>query len=144
MMPSPLAAAAAPASTLPWVFACAVAFLALCAVAWRFVLRSDALASWSRPALLGSCAALLAASLAVRLALAAAVLGVPTDIACFKAWAMAAAEGGLSRLYDGSMFVDYPPGYMYVLKAVGHARLLLGLAHDSRGFLLLVKLPAIL
>jgi dolichyl-phosphate-mannose-protein mannosyltransferase len=144
MVPSPLAAAAVPASTLPWAFACAVVFLGICGAAWRLVFRGDALESWSPRALLGSFAALLLASLAVRVALATAVVGVPTDIACFKAWAMAAAEGGLSRFYAGSMFVDYPPGYIYVLKAVGHARLLLGLAHDSRGFLLLVKLPAIL
>jgi dolichyl-phosphate-mannose-protein mannosyltransferase len=123
---------------------CAVAFVALCGAAWRFALRGDALEAWSRRAIVAWCAALLALSVVVRLALATAVVGVPTDIACFKAWAMAAAEGGLSRFYAGSMFVDYPPGYIYVLKAVGHARLLLGLPHDSRGFLLLVKLPAIL
>src|SRR5512143_2693974 len=144
MVPSPLAAAAVPASTLPWLLACALAYLGLCAVAWRFVLNGDRLGSCSRRALLGAWIALLALSLAARLALATASPGLPTDIACFKAWAMAAAERGLSGFYGGAMFVDYPPGYVYVLKAVGHARLLLGLAHDSPGFLLLVKLPAIL
>ncbi|HET9599030.1 MAG TPA: glycosyltransferase family 39 protein [Anaeromyxobacteraceae bacterium] len=144
MEPSPLAAAAVPASTLPWMLGSALVFLALCAEAWRSALKRGALEPWSRRALLGSFVALLALSLAVRLGLATAIVGVPTDIACFKAWAMAAAEGGLSRFYAGPMFVDYPPGYIYVLKVVGQARLLLGLAHDSRGFLLLVKLPAIL
>jgi Gpi18-like mannosyltransferase/predicted membrane-bound dolichyl-phosphate-mannose-protein mannosyltransferase len=143
-VPSPLATATAPASALPWVLVCALLFVALCALAWRLVLEGDALSSWSKRALLGSTAALLLSSLALRLGLATAIVGVPTDIACFKGWAMAAAEGGLSRFYAGSMFVDYPPGYIYVLKAVGHARLLLGLGYDSPGFLLLVKLPAIL
>ena len=85
-LPSPLTAPAVPLSTLPWVFGCALVFLALCGVAWRFALEGDALGSWSRRTLLGSCAALLVLSLAVRLALATTVLGVPTDIACFKAW----------------------------------------------------------
>ena len=141
-MPSPLPTASA--SALPWLLACALLFLAFCALSWRLVLEGDALSSWSRRAVIASTAGLLLAALALRLGLATAIPGVPTDIACFKAWAMAAAEGGLPGFYTGSMFVDYPPGYIYVLKAVGHARLLLGLGHDSPGFLLLVKLPAIL
>ena len=134
----------APASTLPWVFAGAVLFLALCGLAWRFVLRGEALESLPRRKIVVCYVALLLLSLVPRLALATAILGVPTDIACFKAWAMAAAENGLSHFYSGAMFVDYPPGYIYVLGAVGLARSFLGLAHDSAGFLLLVKLPAML
>ncbi len=144
MLVSPLAAAAAPASTLPWVIVCGLLFLVLIGLAWRFVLKDEGLQSWSRPAVLGSYLVLLLLSLGLRLCLATAFEGVSTDIACFKAWAIAAAGGGLSRFYTGSMFVDYPPGYIYVLKVVGHARILLGLAPESAGFLLLIKLPAIL
>jgi len=129
-------------STMPWVYASALLFLTLCGLSWRFVYRGDGLASCSRRTILGAYVALLLLSLGLRLALSTAIYGVPTDIACFKAWAMAAAEGGLSRFYSSGMFADYPPGYIYVLKAVGLARVILGLEHDSSGFLLLVKLPA--
>jgi Gpi18-like mannosyltransferase len=131
-----------PASTMPWVLTCGLLFLALCGLAWRFVFRGGALELLPRRAILAAYVALLLLSLGLRLALSTAIHGVPTDVACFKAWAMAAAEGGLSRFYSSGMFVDYPPGYVYVLQAVGLARSLLGLQHDSPGFLLLVKLPA--
>ena len=129
---------------MPWVFASAALFLLACLLAWRFVFRGEALERWSRPAVLGTWGALLLLGLALRVALALAVHGVPTDIACFKSWAMTAAEGGLSRFYSGTQFVDYPPGYVYVLGAVGLVRLALGLDHGAPGFLLLVKLPSIL
>ena len=144
MEASSLASATVQASSLPWDLGGALVFLGLAALAGRLWRKEDALGSWPRPVVLGTYLVLLVLSFALRIGLCRAVSGVPNDLACFKAWAMALAQGRPSQLYAGSVFVDYPPGYLYVLTAVGRARLLLGLAPDSAGFLLLVKLPAML
>jgi Gpi18-like mannosyltransferase/predicted membrane-bound dolichyl-phosphate-mannose-protein mannosyltransferase len=59
--------------------------------------------------------------LAIRLALAGAE-GFPTDMSAFKAWAGRLAERGPWDFYPTGgeeYFVDYPPGYLYVLWALG-------------------------
>lgn len=88
-------------------------------------------------------AATLAGALGLRVAVALSLPGYETDVNLFKSWAIHAFEGGLSNFYDGSIFADYPPGYIYVLYAVGGLRNLLSLEFASAGFTLLVKLPAI-
>ncbi|MBI5017577.1 MAG: DUF2029 domain-containing protein [Deltaproteobacteria bacterium] len=87
-------------------------------------------------------AALLMAAVAVRLALAAGTKGYGPDVGTFSAWAGHAAEG-LTSFYSPGYFADYPPGYIYVLWAVGKVRLLLGLEFGTPAFLVLLKLPAI-
>ena len=88
-------------------------------------------------------ALLLAASLLVRIALAATATGYAADITTFSAWAAHAAEG-LTSFYSPGYFADYPPGYIYVLWLVGKLRLTLGLDFGSPAFLVLLKLPALL
>ncbi len=85
----------------------------------------------------------LLAGLLVRLILAATTTGHPVDTQTFGAWAGHAAEN-LGGFYSPDYFADYPPGYVYVLWAIGELRQLLGLGFGSPGFLLLLKLPAIL
>lgn len=65
--------------------------------------------------------ALFAAGLIIRLALAGGG-GFPYDMSSFSAWAARLAERGPWSFYprgDESFFVDYPPGYLYVLWALG-------------------------
>jgi Gpi18-like mannosyltransferase len=81
---------------------------------------------------------------AVRLFLAGTIAGYPADIGTFKAWSINAANRGLSGFYTGAMFVDYPPGYIYVLFLLGKIRSLFSLDVNSQAFLLLIKSPAIL
>ncbi|MEX1376384.1 MAG: phospholipid carrier-dependent glycosyltransferase [Eubacteriales bacterium] len=57
--------------------------------------------------------------LLVRAVLAATVAGYPNDIGCWIGWSSAAADRGIAGLYDGTTFIDYPPGYMYILYFVG-------------------------
>lgn len=87
---------------------------------------------------------LLAAGLALRLLMAPFTSGYTGDMNTFMAWASHAAKDGLAHFYDTDMFVDYPPGYIYVLYVLGKLQTLFHLGYDSKGMLLLMKLPSIL
>ena len=58
------------------------------------------------------------------------------DLRLFQTWAGQLAEVGTQHFYDQGQFVDYPPGYLYVLWLTGKIS-------ATPGYLLL-KLPAIL
>ena len=77
----------------------------------------------------------------VRVILAYAVAGYPNDIACWIGWSSAAADKGIAGLYDGEVFIDYPPGYMYILYVVGWINKIPFLAQSTAA---IVKLPPIL
>ena len=88
---------------------------------------------------------LAAVALFARIAFCAAIEGFPTDMGCFKGWSMYAAENFLA-IYDGNnnMFIDYPPGYMYVLLALGKIREFFDIPVYSGLYTALIKLPSIL
>jgi Gpi18-like mannosyltransferase len=72
--------------------------------------------------------------------------GFKTDVTTYTAWALGLSSHGFSTFYSTIGFVDYPPGYFYILAAIGHVWHLFFSAHDP-GFGILrgmVKLPAIL
>ncbi len=86
-------------------------------------------------------AVLLALGLALRLIIAYVLLpgsGFKVDLGSFAGWAMELAKNGPWGLYDRPIFVDYTPGYLYVLWALGLV---------SQAFAIpigeLLKLPAI-
>lgn len=83
-----------------------------------------------------ACVALL-----VRLIFAYSYFGHQTDVTDFSAWADMLFENGFSGFYASDAFTDYPPGYMYVLYAVGFLKKILGLSGSASA--LLVKLPPI-
>ena len=85
----------------------------------------------------------LTGALLVRLVLAAVTTGFPTDISCFTGWADHLAQTGTWDFYNGTIFADYPPGYMYVLLVLGWIQHLFGIAAHSQFFILLIKLPSI-
>ena len=87
---------------------------------------------------------LLAAALLARIAAAVLHRGYPTDVNCFLTWSERVFRTGLSGFYSPDYFCDYPPGYMYVLWAVGALRTLLGATGDTPDAWLLMKLPSIL
>jgi dolichyl-phosphate-mannose--protein O-mannosyl transferase len=72
--------------------------------------------------------------------------GFKTDVGTYSAWAVALTQHGFGAFYSTIGFADYPPGYFYVLAAVGHVWQALFAAHDHSYSVLraLVKLPAIL
>ena len=85
---------------------------------------------------------------AVVVALAVVVRVVPAlqdyyftyDINCFKAWGSYANGLGFKNLYGGEYFLDYPPGYIYVLALTDAVVNLLNLG--STGCTFAYKLPA--
>ena len=85
--------------------------------------------------------ALLALGLVLRLIIAYVLLpgsGFGVDLGSFSAWAVELARNGPWGFYDRPIFVDYTPGYLYVLWALGLVSEATGIAIGS-----LLKLPAI-
>ena len=66
------------------------------------------------------------------------------DVGSYSAWALKLAAEGPARFYAPGYFADYPPGYMYVLWAVGLASRALRAGWQSDWFVALLKLPALL
>ncbi len=87
--------------------------------------------------------ALLGGALVFRLVLGTFVSGYETDINTFKAWAGLADSMGFNNLYYSDIFLDYPPGYIYVLWLLEKLRQFMGLDASGAGFTLLIKLPSI-
>jgi dolichyl-phosphate-mannose-protein mannosyltransferase len=122
----------------------ALAFFLLYGAAYTVFFRRDIMERYSARQLKLAVLILLGAGLVVRLIIAPLTEGYTGDMNTFKAWATHAASGGLTHFYDTDMFVDYPPGYIYVLYVLGKLQSLLHLGMDSKGMLLLMKLPAML
>jgi Gpi18-like mannosyltransferase len=87
---------------------------------------------------------LLIGAFVIRLIGAASILGHPIDYADFTAWADHAYSAGLASFYTGNMFVDYPPGYIYVLYVIGMVRSWLSIGGSPIASAMLLKLPAML
>src|SRR5215510_236658 len=95
--------------------------------------------TWTREGVV-AILAVLGIALAVRLIIAYAYpgTGLIFDVSSFRAWAADLAQHGLYGIYDRDFFLDYTPGYLYVLYLVG----LLGQATGGIGDL--IKIPPIL
>ncbi len=66
------------------------------------------------------------------------------DLPTFEYWAYALGNNGLGNFYTGGFFADYPPGYMYILYAVGSFLKLFSVSMSSPVYALIVKSPAII
>ena len=89
-------------------------------------------------------AAVLLAAAAVRILFALQDYCFTYDINCFKAWGSYANSLGFKNLYSGDFFLDYPPGYMYILALANGVINLLGLDINGVGATFVVKLPAMI
>ncbi|MBV8148181.1 MAG: hypothetical protein JO092_03730, partial [Candidatus Eremiobacteraeota bacterium] len=71
--------------------------------------------------------------------------GFRTDVSSFEAWALSLVQHGFANFYATAGFADYPPGYFYILAALGAFYNAVIAGHDPTGFFFkaLVKLPAI-
>ncbi len=78
----------------------------------------------------------------LRVLVALSYEGYHNDILCFKGWSVAAYEQGPANFYTSGMFADYPPGYMYVLYALGWIRNIFNIDQSSALFTLIIKLPS--
>jgi dolichyl-phosphate-mannose--protein O-mannosyl transferase len=84
---------------------------------------------------------LLALGLLLRLIIAYVFLpgsGFGVDIGSFSAWAIELARNGPWSIYERPIFIDYTPGYLYVLWALGLVGTATGIDVGQ-----LIKLPAI-
>lgn len=70
--------------------------------------------------------------------------GLAWDMGTFTAWSMALVSRGIPHFY-GSLWCDYPPGYLYILWMIGHLYRLIHPVLDSNLlYPLLIKFPPIL
>ena len=80
--------------------------------------------------------------LVVKSALLFVFPGFHVDIGTYEAWALSLVKDGPSHVYRAGYFLDYPPGYLYVLWAAG---LLAGMVHATgTGLRVIVESPALI
>jgi len=72
--------------------------------------------------------------------------GFKNDVSSFEGWALTLAEHSFSQFYSKAGFADYPPGYFYILAAVGALWESFFKHFDTsyNALKILVKLPAII
>ncbi len=86
---------------------------------------------------------LLLAALLLRLHLGYWSEGFSVDMDTFKSWGMTLSRVGFSEIYEQDMFLDYPPGYLYVLMLLEKIRQWTHLAWEGQLYTLVMKLPSI-
>lgn len=87
---------------------------------------------------------LLLCGLTVRLLVGFYARGFDSDIFNFKSWGFAICRTPLKSLYHEDTFLDYPPGYLYVLLILEKLRTALDVPFDGELYTLMIKLPSIL
>jgi dolichyl-phosphate-mannose--protein O-mannosyl transferase/Gpi18-like mannosyltransferase len=73
----------------------------------------------SRAADIKKAVALLTALLIVKTIALLFFSGYHIDVGTYEAWALQLARGGPASMYQTGYFLDYPPGYLYLLWAAG-------------------------
>ena len=90
-------------------------------------------------------AALFLAAFFLRLYLVRYSDSFTSDMDTFKAWGYALNQTGLKNIYGREdLYLDYPPGYLYVLLMAEKLRVLLNIPFDAPAYNLLLKLPSLL
>jgi dolichyl-phosphate-mannose-protein mannosyltransferase len=87
---------------------------------------------------------ILTIGLIFRVIAARELAAFPFDFSTFFAWSEGIVQHGFAQFYNSQRFIDYPPGYMYILYVIGEIRHGLGIVHGTAGSALLLKAPAIL
>ena len=87
---------------------------------------------------------LLAVAFIFRLVVGYSTVGYETDITLFKAWGQSINEVGYKEVYNTSLYLDYPPGYLYILGWLDSIRQAVGMDLYSQGYTLMIKLPAMI
>ena len=90
-------------------------------------------------------AALFLAAFSLRLYMVRWGDSFSSDMDTFKAWAYALNQTGLKEIYGrGDLYLDYPPGYLYILLMAEKLRILLKIPFDAPVYDLMLKLPSLL
>jgi Gpi18-like mannosyltransferase/predicted membrane-bound dolichyl-phosphate-mannose-protein mannosyltransferase len=69
--------------------------------------------------------------------------GFKNDVSSFEAWALTLVSHPFSAFYESTSFADYPPGYFYILAAVGHVYQLIAPHGNYDVLKYMVKVPAV-
>ncbi len=87
---------------------------------------------------------LLVLGFVMRIILAPVWFGYESDVNTFMAWSARVASVGLSGMYQNteSYFIDYPPGYMYVLYLIGKFHGIFEILWSSKLSIIAIKTPA--
>ncbi len=88
--------------------------------------------------------AVLIFALIIRIYMGLMITGYASDMSCWTAWSHAAAGKGLFEIYSDMSFIDYPPGYVYILHILGSIGNLTGMECGSAAYNLLLKMPSII
>lgn len=86
---------------------------------------------------------LFLAALVMRLLMGYYSEGFSVDIGTFKSWAYTTNQVGFGEIYQQDIFLDYPPGYLYVLVLLEKLRGVWGLTIEGQAYTLVMKLPSI-
>ncbi|MBP3324372.1 MAG: phospholipid carrier-dependent glycosyltransferase [Clostridia bacterium] len=70
--------------------------------------------------------------------------GFETDLYTFKAWGNILNTTKWDEIYSLNTFIDYPPGYLYILGGLDKLRIDLGIGMYDEIFTLMIKLPSII
>ena len=69
--------------------------------------------------------------------------GFKNDVSSFEAWTLTLVSHPFSAFYTSTSFADYPPGYFYILAAVGHIYNLIAPHGNYDVLKYMVKVPAV-
>ena len=99
----------------------------------------------SSRALAAAGAALFLAAFLLRVVISVKSEGFSPDMSTFKAWGYSLVRTPLQEIYhQEDYFLDYPPGYLYILMLLERLRGAFDLGFDSGLYTLLLKLPSLL
>lgn len=88
---------------------------------------------------------LLLAALTLRILLGYYSEPFSTDMDTFKAWAYALGKPDPFSVYRrGEMYLDYPPGYLYILMVTEKLRSALHIPFDAPAYVFMIKLPSLI
>lgn len=108
------------------------------------IIKDDPLTGDSNKRKAGAILAVLFFGLIIRLYIAMSIHGYVNDMLCWTSWSYAAGSKGFFSIYINQPFLDYPPGYLYILHIIGSISKMTGIAPGSDIYNLLLKVPAIL
>ena len=83
-------------------------------------------------------------ALCLRLYLGYFTVGFETDLNTFKAWGSLVNEKGFKDVYSADIFIDYPPGYLYILSLLDHLKNAFNLSFYDNAYTLIMKMPSII
>ncbi|WP_288842051.1 phospholipid carrier-dependent glycosyltransferase [uncultured Deefgea sp.] len=107
----------------------------------RFAALADGTRSWQQTA---PVLAFISLVILAKAWGAGSYLGYTQDVGTFSAWALDMYSRGFAGFYQPGYFADYPPGYITVLWLVGAISNTFGIHYGTPGFLVLLKMPAML